>query len=522
LIVLPVIAYHPAIGARFVSPDASYILGNVGSYNSLLEYFNSLFSLETLDLQPLRDLSLWIDIKVFNSTGLNTFLISNLIVWIMSLFVAQKILHRVFPKMENLVFLGILCFSVYPLFSSTIYWSMARKHLLSYLFILCATNESLKESHSRMRVLAFYICSLLSQPIHLLWVAWYFLRIKESGEKVRPGFAGLLIVVFLLFLGANIAYYDSSSTFHSTYDTKTDNLFDLPGRILSIGHYFYQLVAPYRLAFSYNAGDVESWLGCLLLLAFVAGLFKMGPRRGALSWGLFAILPLVIVSSETMLISDTYLLAPAFGVLVIVLECIREAKIKRRLLWVPVIFIAVWTGITIGESEKWKNRVEFAKNNFLVSQNCNSAFAYTRLSFLDSEEVPGDVARFLLHSDCLSSGKYASAPFLLNELYTVLSIITYVNDELPLSEKEKLLDRFSRIHYFGAFLYAALLLETNGREEKVQDLISGIMRGSQGGETYFIPTVRRVLLPYCSKNKGLGCEGFMEKYSDRYQVLPYL
>jgi hypothetical protein len=66
-------------GKPTVNPDAQIIIQNLEFWKSLPEYFTALLSFETIDFQPLRDLSFIVDMFFFNKLKLNTFVIQNII-----------------------------------------------------------------------------------------------------------------------------------------------------------------------------------------------------------------------------------------------------------------------------------------------------------------------------------------------------------------------------------------------------------------------------------------------------------
>jgi len=72
-------AYFPLLfSTENYSPDASIILPYLNSTSSLAGYWNDLINLKTIDFQPIRDLSLGLDLMILKKFGLKTLPVAQL------------------------------------------------------------------------------------------------------------------------------------------------------------------------------------------------------------------------------------------------------------------------------------------------------------------------------------------------------------------------------------------------------------------------------------------------------------
>ena len=117
--------------------------------HSLSEYFYFFQSPGNYDLQPIRDISYFIDILNLRVFALKTFHLQNLLLWIACSFLFYRLLLKL--RVEN--FVAKLCtalFALHPAYSGSIAWVAARKHLLAFFFLLLCLNRffRLKEKFS--------------------------------------------------------------------------------------------------------------------------------------------------------------------------------------------------------------------------------------------------------------------------------------------------------------------------------------------------------------------------------------
>jgi hypothetical protein len=85
LLTLGIITYFPIISSSTnVNPDAQFIIPILESATGLTDYLNKLVHFNTLDFQPIRDLSLYLDLKTYSLFGINISVFQNVIIWCLS------------------------------------------------------------------------------------------------------------------------------------------------------------------------------------------------------------------------------------------------------------------------------------------------------------------------------------------------------------------------------------------------------------------------------------------------------
>jgi hypothetical protein len=512
------LAYFPLLLSEQVcSPDAEKIMGSIKSFSSFNDYLKGLISFKTLDFQPIRDLALYLDQKVYDTWHINTFIPSNLILWLISCLLTLKILKNIFPqhKESNLFYIVIL-FSVYPLFSSTLSWAMAKKHILSFLFILAATKEATAPKGSNLKLILFYIFSVLSQPISVLWPLWLllndYLHSINRNKKLALYISLLLLMTSVLLI--NNSYYQQSPIFHEFYGTKSNYLFDFKNRFFALGHYFFQIFMPYWLAFSYVIKDLSTYLGLFLFIVLGTFIFRSSSsKKFLLSWAFFALAPLIVVSTETRLLSDTYLLIPAFGMLIILIHSLERNELGKQIIPASIILLGFWVYCTSQESNKWKSGLNFAKNDFERSPNCASSFLYARLSFIENEKIPAELKDYIVGNHCFKTyDKYTSNYRMVEYLQVMVYMIYYEND-LNEQNKIKALQFWSNKMGLASFFLAAIYINRNDYKAADLELKKLIDRSEDASNFYFEPVAAKVLMPYCLKNKKNDCINFMKNFT---------
>ena len=160
LLVIILASHFPLLLVKQIeNPDAGWIYDNLESFGSLSEYFKALVDFRTYDFQPVRDLTFYIDIFVFRSTGYVISIVLNSLIWAATCFLVLKILMSEMKERASVELLFfVCCFAVYPVFQVSVNWGIARKHLLSFFFVLLATHELLsweKKPRSLLPLLLF-------------------------------------------------------------------------------------------------------------------------------------------------------------------------------------------------------------------------------------------------------------------------------------------------------------------------------------------------------------------------------
>lgn len=491
--------FQPLIAPTTVSPDANLI---IQTFND--QYFKNLISLQAVDFQPVRDLSLAIDWFIFNKFQLNTFIWQNALIWFAICLSVFSLLRSIFPKhpTERLFFYTCL-FAVYPLFTYSVSWSIARKHLLSMLFIFLATRELFQITKpSPLKINIYFLFAMLSQPIGILWPFWamYFVFAyhRQHLKNYFSTFVGL-IISFLTVASINYAYYQKSTVFSSVYQSKTADAFSLADKILAIGHYAYQMFVPYQLAFYYDLGHWSVFVGMLLIGAlYLIWRSKKLPSKDLLTWSMFALFPLLVVLNTPHTKFDTYLLLPSLALLVMLIHLDKNFLSLKWLF--PLLLI--WTSISHIESSAWSNQEKFWQQNFERRPTCIGAIIYSKLVYRLEKYPPPTVMAFMQDNECLLN-KTANEQ---SQFIVMQADALFYNPGIPVEKRLELLDQFSQMHWYAKLVKAGVLAQANRKPEAQETLhqLSELALHRKAGESY-LPMVKRILHPMCLELQDEKC-----------------
>jgi hypothetical protein len=195
--------------------------------------------------------------------------------------------------------------------------------------------------------------------------------------------------------------------------------------------------------------------------------------------------------------------------------------IPKRVKFVGILFLFIWSFWSFNETFKWTSNTQFARSNFERSPNCSSALLYSRLSFLEKEEIPLELKKFLISSGCLNAHPQDVARFSLNEFFTVIIYLIYYDSDRSIETKIMELEKFKNVHYLSYFFLASLKINQKKFQE-ANELIFQVIKSAEKNLSHsFEPVVAKVLLPYCQKNKSLSCEDFMIYFSTKPGSLFY-
>jgi hypothetical protein len=283
--------YWPLHAAAPLERDDRALLRPLQALGSLADYWGNP---QIADLQPLRDLSLWIDLQ------LGWPHVTNLLLWFAILGALEKLLARSFPQQP--VWMWVIPFACHPLFAGSVGWISARKHLLALLFLLLATTW---EARPR-RAALLYTCSLLAQPIGVLWPLWMWMR----GQRKTAAWCGAVAGIVGAF---NLYYYETAYLALAERGKWADAPWG--AGVLALGRYSFNMVCPGWLATTYNPGSWQNLGGLILLGAAVLWTVRR-QREAGLWWAAWALgLAPVTLRPTNIFASDTYALWPAVAAL---------------------------------------------------------------------------------------------------------------------------------------------------------------------------------------------------------------
>lgn len=353
--------------------------------NSLENYFQLVETNKVLDLQPIRDMTLLLNVKLEQYTGFGFYHLTNLIIWLAVLFAFWRLLERLVNT--NAKYFWLILVSIHPSLLTSVFWISGRKHLLSALFILIATNLTLKNENEYNKsirnssgIIGSYILSIFSQPINLLWPLWFYFKNRKSLINIA-----LLIVMFVCGY-LNYKYYTGAFT-DSVKDINKFNdvtiLQSLSVSFLGLSRSFFQVFVPFKLAANYPVHSVFNLLGIIFILISI--FFVLKKRSWELmSWFLFALLPLIVIYTKVtrIFVSDTYLIVTAFGLIVIVAKSleITLAKYEQKFLNAGAFFIIlIFSVISFNWAQAWSSDEALWEYSYQSDPSPESAMIYCQI-----------------------------------------------------------------------------------------------------------------------------------------------
>ncbi len=535
LVLLLVLTYLPVIVARkTVNMDAQLIMPLLESIKSPLQYLQMLIGFQTYDIQPVRDLTFFVDSFVFKKFNVNTFIIQNILYWIVACIYVKRILHHIFPSFKQIhcYYLSLL-FAVYPLFCATLSWGIARKHILSFMFIIMTTwyfFQLLKNPETsllnKFLVHALYLLSILSQPITLLWPLWAWAYAMIMGRKnvreltyvLLPSFGTFSLVTYINYL-----YYKNSTVFKLYFESKTSDAFNFSDKILGIGHYIYQLCFPYLPATAYQLGHWSVWVGILFLGIFSFIYLGLNlNRKWLIVWFGFLMFPLAIVLSNPHILSDNYLLTPALGwfVLCLTFFTINNLKTEKffQVLFLPVLFF--FSFYSFRETLLWTDPIKFSEiRNFGRRPNCDSAINLARKSYALRGFIPIQAKEYLEHYECFNS-TMPVAGIAVSFIY-LQTFILYYEEEISLDKRIVALSKLADVYFFSKLVLATLYIENNRKREGIE-LIKEVSKDYDNIQwsNYYDLIMAKKLEPFCQSIKFQECLKITSHFS-KIPEIPY-
>ena len=507
-----------------VDPDAQLIFPMIDGYQNISHYFELLFSYMTLDVQPVRDLSLWFDWIIFKKFDVNIVIIHNVVLWAGILTVIERLTVFLFPVIKEKVNHSlVLLYGVYPLFAASICWGVTRKHILAYLFILLATEAFLKKRNLFLFTI-FYFLSIFSQPITLPWPIWATLYLILNREKISAQVrlipAYVIMIVGIIF---NYKYYAYSVVFKTYYESKTENPLEVADKFLALGHYIYQLVLPYWSATAYQLGHHSVWIGILIFTFIILALLRTKiDRRWLMIWGSFFFFPLAVVLTNPHILSDNYLLTSSFAFFVILIKVI-EPKLNdlKYGSWIFGILLGCWGIKTYLEARLWTDPILYAKErNFERRPNCDSAINLARKSYLVNKKLYPEVSDFLVTQNC-NEPVFKTASHAISYIYFQSYVLFYEKD-FDLQKRMDTLSKLGQTTYFPKIVLATLNAQEDRRDE-VDRIMNEVYSDKDQikWSNYHEPMVAEVLAPYCLKHHMQKCLEISSHFTVKKHVLWY-
>lgn len=515
VILLLLMTYFKVLSSHsVVNPDAQFILERLATRQD--QYLSDLFSFLTIDFQPIRDLTFYIDLKFNEYLGWNTFVWQNTAWWFASAMILRRLLERIFPAAPNVTLWLIVCaFSVYPLFGQVLPWGIARKHILALIFILLATNELLayelkqKSSHA-IKLCLFYLLSVLSQPISVGWPIWasvycWYKKIRGSGK-----WCALLGVLQIILMAINYWYYKTSIAFAFYYPPKATDPFNIADKLLALGHHLFQICLPYLPAFQYQLGHWTSLAGLGLLVVIGLFIYKTTYLHTYLHWLIFMLLPLGVVMTDSHMLFDTYLLIPAVVFFVFLTAVVIRYPESPRVLMVAIL---LWVPFTAVTSSSWTDEISMQEQGFHNRPGCLSAITYLKSSYELQAPTPLDAKNYVYENRC----QLASSV-----MVTLHTYMLYYESDIPLSERLTNLRVLAERDFFAQAVLAALFVKEKRFDEADEEINKLIEKWKNARfKNEYSHIIDEVLFPYCEQKYNTECTALLSPYVTKPKDIYY-
>ncbi len=497
-----------------MSPDAPYILLYMEELSSLKEYFQKLISLQGIDFQPVRDLSLWIDLKIFRETGINLFIINNCLIWSGCCFHVFQLSKFDAKKDHRLLLILVMCLSLHPVFSQTVNWSMGRKHLLACFFILWTCRkflEMLMGNNNWKSVFTLYGLSLLSVPVSLLWPVWAtitaYISKKEQFKKI---FLRLIPFFFLLVtIGIiNYIYYFTSETYKEIYIQKSGSI-DYNLLFHHIGQHVKQILYPLPLRFHYRLDNSTLWFFGIVLLITLWLLKQYRKDRTLWIWFCFSIISMGLFLRTPETYFDTYVILPAIGFFLVMTRIINSTFSKMAgLIAIPVLMV-----LTLRSNPAWISLRNFSENNFHYNQDCPTARSLAESIFVEKKKLPNDLFEFIQRNNCLEA-REGDSPVGTRGIRNLEARLLLIEDEIDLDYRKKRLSEIGEENYYPKIIYA-LLMSRLEDDVEIENAMVSLNKAFRTLKTPldFDPIVTNELTQYCQKKALPECIQFTDRYA---------
>lgn len=363
LVMVLVIHLRMILEDPVLARDDQWIISNVKDWAFYREEFSQGNWLAPIIHSVIRDMTLTLDLWIEAQTGISVFHLGNIVVFVFILAQIKFIFEREI-KDRLVAQVAWIAFAIHPVANISVLWISGRKHLLAFLFILCAVRALITRRHFLWTAL-FYILSLASHPIFVLFPIWaFFTQTKGQGEKIKKLLSGSLVLVALI-LGLSI-YVHYTSTYENYFqNSKVLNAYEIGTDsgvlLLSLGRYFYNVIAPYQLYVTYYPGAWPNIVGFFLLLITlgVTYLFREKLRDLRFSWALFGGLPiaLFLLFPTQIFVSDTYSLALVFSVVLLLGQWASSHFFRRTFRAGIILVLCSWMIMSVDQSEVWSSDI---------------------------------------------------------------------------------------------------------------------------------------------------------------------
>ena len=480
------------------------------SISTLNQYVTDVKNNTILDFQPIRDLTLYLNIKTIEWSGISTFHITNFVLFLFSIFLFMKLLDALEFLRNQIIWSGIL-FASHPLMVSSVGWISARKHSLGLVFLLLCLLSFIKHRKITIFSILCYAFSILSHQIFILFPAWLFLyaRCKKIKlDKVRS--------LVLSFIGLVVLFLGVLKTFFLEMGNVTYKHFhwyeNISRYVLSVGRSVSQVILPISISGDYYQGSILNLLGIPLLILCLFFIYKSKNRLDPFLWiGLAAV---VHIPTYIAFTNDTYLYLPLICVIVsanyyfLNMSFQINSKIKFASL---LFYISLLLTKTISASQMWRSDLDLWRYSYSNEPSPFNSILYGTHLLKYDEKVGLEFIIWGANNYDLIGNKAV--------FFSFLDIIS--RSSLPIQKKIEVFKDCYRDHEIYKAYYGRSLLEgTNEQMLLGINILKPLLKdeksyppGSQG--TTIIQSIKQLCLDHkdkiqVCKDLGLSTYGQQE------------
>lgn len=477
IIFLIIVYFFTLQTSQEISID-TYLYLNLLNVYDLKSYFIQRKSNLIYDLQPIRDLFLFIQIIFERSTGYNIEILSNFIFFTLSLLNLKSFIKN------NHFFIFIIITLLHPTVVHIISLDASFKHILSFYFISYYIKINHRTELNRISdhivSIFFLVLSLFTQPIFLFAPLFSFLSYKNDIlSKLKKFFIHFLISFFVALFN-KYYYLFIYPILTGSQKYVTDNIYS---KLLSLGRFSAQIFTPINSYHFYSSDSLLNIIGIVIATFIILYFFKLNKKQLLHPFNLFIFLPILIINFDSTIIffMDVYSLS---AIVFISIYLARILNSNRKFLSIIILYSALNSYKILEKT----NPNKFFHNSFIREPSCRNADFLIRRSI--------NLGNFELLS-YLVDWKHCLSHHPENRLREINAFLIYSDTKLNTNEKIEFFKKNSENKLSSIFL-AILYAEINSMEKFLKEKEKLIAYGNIESRYY---SISKLLIKKCKKNK---------------------
>jgi protein O-mannosyl-transferase len=377
--VLAILLYLPSLGGSFVNWDDEWLIVNnplIDGVDDLAWILDPTSWREPLGAEylPVRDLSIWLDYRLWGPSPLGYHLENALLyglVCALALFVLRDL-----TQSRRAALIGTLLFLVHPVHVESVAWVSERKGLLAAFFLLAAWLAYRRSRSGRHAgwlagaAVLFLLAALSKSTVHFFGLLVPAVELFEARRENRPVPWWNLLLSTCVFLAISA----TAVAFNARHQAAVGASYGWEGEsplsaVLVVAStalgYIRLMLVPTGLSVEYeNASPLVGWVGIPVLAALMIAT-AVALRRGSRysPSAMFALLAWLPVSNVIPLpnrMADRYVFLISLGVAGVVglaLEAlIGGGRKRRRAGWAALGLVVVAFGsLAVGRMAVWRD-----------------------------------------------------------------------------------------------------------------------------------------------------------------------